>query len=146
MVRRPPRSARELSMFECHPLLTRPAQLSIQCADLLIKDKPHRKSDASWWTPKAHPDSWLPPAAEIIDCILLTCGTIPNFCLEITFNFKLKLLSAFVSSTTDFSKALSCSWVLSFSSLSLTFCFFHLVANSCWTLFRALLLLLYSQS
>ena len=32
------------------------------------------------------------PATEIVDCILLPCGTMLNVCPEITFSFMLKLL------------------------------------------------------
>ena len=79
------------------------------------------------------------PATEIIGCILHPCGTIPNVCLEITFSFRLKLLGAFIFSSSDSSKALSYSCVFSFLGLSLTFCSMSLVDNFCWTLFRAFL-------
>ena len=61
------------------------------------------------------------PAKDIIDCILLPWGTIPNVCWEMTFNFILKLPGAFVFSLVDASKALFGSCNLSNSILSLVF-------------------------
>ena len=77
------------------------------------------------------------PATETIDCILLPLAPYRTSNREITFSFMLKLLGAFISSTSVASKAFSFSCVFSFSSSSLTFYSNSFVTNSCWTLFKA---------
>ena len=47
MVRRNPRSAREVSLFEYHPLSTTLAQLSTQFAAQLVSDNLHIYQNAS---------------------------------------------------------------------------------------------------